>query len=445
MRTRIKMMIGCLAVSFSMGIAGCPLPDSDGDGLPDLVDPCPNNPDLSCQPAPEPATCWDCDNPPAKTGRLLFVRDPVPDAYIVVLETPKSEVKAVHPATFASKVAGLSNVQSFSRALYGFSATVKDKASLTRLLQDDGVRYVTQVGRKTIPKPKPSSSASASVSWALDRIDQVDLPLSKSYSPAQDGAGTAVYVIDTGCPSKDLKGCRQDHPEFGPRLQYESFSTVVYQGVFDAHGHGTFCQSEIAGLRFGVAKAAKVYSCRFLDAQGSGDDAGGIRCIDWVIANDPGPGVRKVMSNSWGGGPSAAINEAICRARAAGIFVSNAAGNETQESCLGSPAQVSSTATVGASGSSDTFAYFSSFGPNVDLVAPGVDVEGATPTGGSTTMSGTSMATPIVAGAAALAFQRHPAFSPDQILSLLIEEATKDKLKSIPADTPNRLVHVQPK
>lgn len=433
MKIRAWMIGVGLALSLSLPACAKPIPgDSDGDGIPDWMDPCPKDPNPACTPDPEPTACWDCDNPPAVSG-FVRVEDPIPYDYIVVLN-PMPAGESISPAGFAAKFKGLSNIRSYSRGLNGFAATIMDLKVVGRLLDDERVKYVVQNGRKKVSTP-----------WHLDRSDQRELPLNDLYNPAQDGSNVAIYVLDTGCPSTDLKGCRQDHPEFGPRLQYESHSTILYQGVLDAHGHGSFVEAETAGVKYGIAKGAKVYSCRFLDSNGSGDDAGAVECIDWVIAHDPGLGFRKVMSNSWGGGGSPAVDTAICRARASGVVISNAAGNSSEDSCNGSPARVMQTFTVGASDRSDNFAYFSSYGKNVDLTAPGVDVESTTPSGGSTTMSGTSMATPLVAGAAALYLQRHPSATPDEIVAGVVMESTPDKLKGLPSDTPNRLLYVQPK
>ncbi len=396
-----------------------PLPDSDGDGIPDIIDPCPTNPDPTCVPTPPPAEPYDCDNPPALTGPVKTAH-PLADRYIVVLKpTSAPEARAFaspqYVAAFAAKFKGVSNVQPLVQA---FAAKI-DAQALQKLLADPAVQYVEQEGKRKL----------VALSWGLDRVDQRALPLDKVFNPDGDGAGIDVYVSDTGVtPIKDLEG----------RVSPDCFSTIVFRGCEDGHGHGTHVAGTAAGTTWGVAKKATVHSVRFLDEQGSGTDSDAIRTLDWIAAR-PGPGV---VNASWGGDPAPAIDAAVCRVIASGKVFVAAAGNESADAYGSTPARVVQVVTVGASDSSDSQAYFSNFGPGLDLYAPGVDIESDTPAGGTAVYSGTSMATPHVVGAAALLLAKYPGEMPAQIRDRLVAAATKDALKGLGAGSPNLLVFV---
>ena len=436
--------LGALLVGWLPGCTALPaLPDGDGDGIPDLIDPCPTNPDPTCVPSSPPSEAYDCDNPPAVAGKFVPVSRPIAGRYIVVLRPQDGRALGLEKVRDLAEAFGVSDLQAFNpKVLSGFSAQISDLKTVARLVLDERVRYVQQDGAVSIPRT--IKAAAASIPWNLDRSDQRDLPLDSKYEPAQDGDGVAIYDLDTGCPSTDLTTCRQDHPDFGSRLQSDCFSTIVFQGCYDAHGHGTHTMGTAGGSKFGIAKNVKLYGVRFLDANGSGSDSDGIKALQWIVNHNPGEGVRKVNTNSWGGPPAPALDEAVCNAIKAGVVVIAAAGNSSEDSRNGSPGRIKQVITVGAADKGDAFAYFSSFGPGVDLTAGGVDVESDTPSGGSATMSGTSMATPAVAGAAALYLQRHPAATPAEVEAGLVAEASAGKLKSLPAETPNLLLWVPP-
>lgn len=401
-----------------------PLPDTDGDGIPDLIDPCPTNPDPTCVPGPPAAEPYDCANPPALAG-LVKVRHPLADRYIVVLAPTRGVIGASDILSFASKFKGVENVKPLVRA---FAAKI-NAVSLAALIADPAVQYVQEEGMRSLPKPRAGTAPLATLSWGLDRVDQRALPLDKSFSPDGDGAGVDIYVNDTGVTkTADLED----------RLSSDCFSTIVLRGCEDGHGHGTHVSGTAAGKTWGVAKKAIVHSVRFLDENGSGTDSDAIKTLDW-IAQHAGKGV---VNASWGGDPAPAIDAAVCRVIESGKVFVAAAGNESADAYSSTPARVLQVLTVGASDSGDAQAYFSNFGPGLDVYAPGVDIESDTPAGGTTTMSGTSMATPHVVGAAALLLANHPGETPAQIRDRLVKAATADVLKGLGAGSPNLLLFV---
>jgi subtilisin family serine protease len=401
--------------------------DRDGDGVPDAIDQCPDEPgpweNLGCPIVPPSA--YDCDNPPALTG-FYPVKDPLPNRVIVRLKDSGAALNvrsATALGTFANKFAGVSSVQTFA-SLRSFSATV-DARNLAAILADPNVQAVIQESRRKL----------VAETWGVDRVDQRDLPLDGQFVPGADGQGVHIIVNDTGV---------SPNPSLGARLSPQCFSTVVFRGCEDGHGHGTHVAGTAAGSKFGIARQATVHSLRFLDEQGSGTDTDALRtfdkAIEWATAE---PEARWVINMSWGGSASPAIDEGVCKLRAAGIVPVAAAGNSEEDSRNTSPSRVKQALVVGASGSNDKMAYFSNFGPGVDLFAPGLNIESDTPTGGTAVMSGTSMASPHVAGAAALYLQRHPTATPAQVEAGLIAASSKDKLSGLGADSPNRLLYVR--
>jgi subtilisin family serine protease len=301
----------------------------------------------------------------------------------------------------------------YRSAMRGFSVNMTRKQA-RRLAADTRVAYVQQnrVFRiKDVQQNPPSHG--------VDRIDQRDLPLDKAYNFAGAGEGVSAYVIDTGI--------RASHQEFAGRVT-TGVDTVDNDGDSDdCNGHGTHVAATVGGSTFGVAKAVKLVGVRVLDCKGAGSDATVIAGIDWVTQNAVKPAVANL---SLGGPIDPALDRAIQSSIASGVTYSIAAGNETQNACNTSPARTPEAITVGAVDEQDTRAGFSNFGRCVDIFAPGTDITSAaisSPTA-TATLSGTSMAAPHVAGAAALVLGANPNADPAQVRSTLVGNATQGKV-----------------
>lgn len=273
-------------------------------------------------------------------------------------------------------------------------------------------------------------------SWGIDRIDQTSLPLSSSYSFGSTGLGVDIYVVDTGILSS--------HTEFNGRVRTGFSSISDVYGTEDCNGHGTHVSSTAAGTKFGVAKAANITPVRVLGCDGSGSISGVIAGLDWIAANHVA-GTPAVVNMSLGGGANSSLDTAVNSLINRGITVVVAAGNSKADACTSSPSRVPGAITVAATTNTDTFASYSNFGPCVDLAAPGSSITGAWFTGASdaAVLSGTSMASPHVAGVVAVLLSG--GFQQPNIVSLaLTDAATKGSIASLPTGTVNALLYANP-
>ena len=268
--------------------------------------------------------------------------------------------------------------------------------------------------------------------WGLDRIDQRALPLSASFTTPDAVATVNAYVIDTGTA---------DVPDLAGRVQAGFSSQDGGAGNTDCHGHGTHVAGTVAGTTYGVAKSASIIPVRVLSCAGSGTTFQVLQGIDWAIGHHQA-GVPAVANMSLGGLPCAAIDDAVTRLVADGVTVAVAAGNDSGNACLASPARTPVALTVAASDIADAQAFFSNSGSCVDLYAPGVDITSSWPSSptGTDTISGTSMASPHVAGAAAALLSRQPGLTPDQVGNKLVTDATPGVITGATPGTPNRLL-----
>ena len=338
-----------------------------------------------------------------------------PDLQVAGMKAIKIPVKATLKGVFSGAVADLNAGQ------------------LKALVASGRIRSVEQDYEIKLD-PTATSDTQLNPTWGLDRIDQVALPLSASYTNPNTGGGVSAYVVDTGVLTS--------HSEFAGRIA-PGFSAVSdANGVIDCNGHGTHVAGTIAGSTYGVAKAATIVPVRVLDCAGSGYLSGVISGLDWVGANHP-VGTPAVVNMSLGGGASSTLDAAVEALVSKGLTVVVAAGNSAADACTASPARTPGALTVAASNNLDGFASFSNFGSCVDLIAPGVAITSAWI--GSTTataqISGTSMASPHVAGLVASAMTTGY-LAPNQAEYLLESGAASAAVSGAPAATPNLLAQV---
>ncbi len=274
-------------------------------------------------------------------------------------------------------------------------------------------------------------------SWGLDRTDQRGLPLDGQIARAGSGVGVNVYVIDTGVYASNA--------EFAGRVIPGYTAVSDGRGTTDCHGHGSHVAGTVAGNTFGLANQATIVPVRVLDCAGSGSTSGVIGGINWMI-NHHVAGQPAVANLSLGGAYDYATNDAIERAVADGITVVVAAGNESTDSCTKSPASAPNAITVGATASDDSRAFYSNFGACIDIFAPGSSIISAGISGTTATaqMSGTSMASPHVAGVAAIILGNAKSLSPAQVDARLTADASVGIVSGLTTATTNTFLYQSP-
>jgi len=351
---------------------------------------------------------------------------PIPGHYIVTVK-PGQDARGIARAVQANPKFV------YSSALNGFAAELND-GQLKALRNNPDVELVEQDG--TASTATTQFMDAAGDPWGLDRIDQATLPLSKTYAynktgTLPDGSVVRAYVIDSGLQA--------DHAQYGGRAanMFNSTSTTST----DCNGHGTHVAGTIGSKTFGVAKTVYLRGVKVLDCAGNGSWSGIIAGIDWVRINAIKPAVANISIQ---GGANASVNTAVNNLVASGVFVAAAAGNFNVDACTISPASASSAYTTANASKTDAKWSTSDWGTCVDGYAPGTSIKSSTLGGGSGWMTGTSMASPHVAGVGALLCSYGTAYcTPSFITSWINTWATTGVITGNPAGTPNRLLNKQ--
>jgi aqualysin 1 len=383
----------------------------------------------------------------------------IPGQYLVMLKDQAGPHPAglhgaptstmVSAAVRRAKRAGATVQDQYTHAVQGYAAELSP-AALAQVRADPTVAYVQA------NQAYHSTATENDAVWGIDRIDQRDLPLTGRYYYTGNGAGVTAYVVDTGV--------RGTHADFSTDAAGNVVLSRVSQGVdeiggglescdpndetqFDA-GHGTHVAGILGGVFYGVAKAVNLVSVRVLDCTGGSSSATVAQGLDWIVGNHAsGPAVANLSLSNDGSGPDTVVEAAVIRLIADNVTVVIAAGNGDQNgngtsACSFSPGNVSAAITVGSSTKTDQRSSFSNYGSCVDLYAPGSDIESDWSSSDRATMvlSGTSMATPHVAGAVAIYLQQHPTATPATVQAAIVGAATPNKVTNVSSAWPRRLL-----
>ncbi len=359
---------------------------------------------------------------------------PIAERYIVTFVAGVANPAAEAASQMRGVGAGGQLHHVYTAAIKGFAATLPDSA-VAALRNNPNVQAIEQ--DQTVSLVTNHLETQTQATWGLDRIDQ-DVPYLDSRYHYWTGAGRGVtaFIIDTGI--------RANHDDFGGRVLLPGYTSIAdNRGSDDCNGHGTHVSGTVGGRTWGVAKQVTLVPVRVLDCRGSGTWSGVIAGIDWV-AGDINSALRPAVANmSLGGGKSSAVNAAVAGAVVKGVTMVVAAGNSSADACNYSPASEPSALTVGATTKGDARASYSNYGTCVDLFAPGSSITSAwnTSSNATNTISGTSMASPHVTGAAALAVQANPGATPTAIGWFLVSSATPNRIGSVGSGSPNLLLY----
>jgi hypothetical protein len=363
----------------------------------------------------------------AQAGRAI------PDCYVVVLKPDavvhagalKAGLTVSQLAVGAAARFGGRIQHFYETALTGYSICLPEKAAQA-LADDPSVELVEQ------DQVMSTVATQSGATWGIDRIDQRNLPLSGTYTYNFNGAGVHAYIIDTGI--------RATHQQFGGRVSGGFTAINDGNGTNDCNGHGTHVSGTVGSATYGVAKGVSLHPVRVLDCTGSGSTSGVIAGVNWVTQNRVLPAVANM---SLGGGASSALDTAVANSIASGVTYAIAAGNSNANACNSSPARVATALTVGSTTTTDARSSFSNFGTCVDIFAPGSSITSTWNTSdtATNTISGTSMATPHVAGVAALYLSQFGTQSAATVASALVGNATTGVVGNPGTGSPNRLLY----
>jgi len=374
-----------------------------------------------------------CASLTATAGEFRTVKQPIPGQYIVVLKDNAASL--ANERSSLSRVSVVARdiaakhrtklVRSYNTVLRGFVARADDKG-LARLLADPRVAYVQEDGVVSI------AASQSNATWGLDRIDQRNLPLNQTYTYDTTASSVHAYIIDTGI--------LLNHSQFSGRIG-NGYDAVTNGGnANDCNGHGTHVAGTVGGTTYGVAKEVKLHPVRVLGCNGSGANSGVIAGMDWVAQNHVKPAVANM---SLGGSADQATDDAVNRLHNAGVTVVVAAGNNSGNACSYSPARAANAITVGSTTNTDARSSFSNYGSCLDIYGPGSNITSAWHTGSTATntISGTSMASPHVAGVAALYLANNPNATPTQVRNAIVDNATSGKVTDAGSGSPNKLLY----
>ncbi|MEV6813493.1 S8 family peptidase [Micromonospora sp. NPDC051296] len=370
----------------------------------------------------------------APTGEIrgAGASNAISGSYLVVLRTDAvgaagtSAARTAVPDRASSLVKryGGSVSDVYSAALTGFAAKMT-AAQAARLAANPAVAYVEQDQVVTIQATQNNPT------WGLDRIDQRNRPLSATFTYPNTASNVRAYIIDTGI--------RTTHNDFGGRATWGT--NTIDTNNTDCNGHGTHVAGTVGGTTYGVAKQVRLVAVKVLNCSGGGTTTSVVNGVNWVTANAVKPAVANM---SLGGGASSSIDNAVANSIASGVSYAVAAGNSNANACNYSPARTSTAITVGSTTSTDARSSFSNYGSCVHIFAPGSSItsDWHTSNTATNTISGTSMASPHVAGAAALVLSANPSWTPAQVKTYLINNATTGVVTSPGTGSPNRLLFV---
>ncbi|MFI8103998.1 S8 family serine peptidase [Streptomyces sp. NPDC086023] len=366
--------------------------------------------------------------PPEGTVANAGAPGTIPGQYIVILNQAKAKSQSPAGRSVVERYSGKIR-RTYEAALNGYAAEMTEQQA-RRLAADPAVAEVVQDAAVKADTTQPTPP-----SWGLDRLDRRRKPgQNQKYTyPTSAGTGVTVYVIDTGV--------NFGHQDFGGRARSGYDAIAPGTPADDEQGHGTHVAGTVAGTTFGVAKKAKIVSVRVLDANGRGTVSQVVAGIDWVTRKAVKPAVANM---SLGGSPNSALDTAVRNSISKGITYAVAAGNDNEDASQHSPARVGAAITVGSTQSDDRRSDFSNYGPLVDVFAPGTNITSAVwwDNSSSTTLSGTSMATPHVAGAAALYLSAHRTASPATVSKALKDSSTTGQIWDRGTGSYNRLLYV---